>query len=365
MQPSVVTVTRKIQLLVSSIDKEVQHNTWQTLYNWRYACFRAANYILGHHYLMDRIKDMHYLTEEVSVKLSNIHKDEDGILTTSKANTTYQVLSKLFKGSVPMSIMASLNSMLVNIYNSERSSYINGEKTVRNYKRTIPIPFPPVSMTKMTLSECKRFYTFSLFGLPFQTYFGNDKGEKKAMWEKAISGEYKLLGSSIKIEQKKIFMFAVFQFEKNVENVKQEIVAEASLNLEVPIVVNIGKYRFEIGNKEEFLFRRLAIQQARIRCQKGIKYNKGQHGRKRKTQNLEAFRQREKRYVDYKLHLYSRMLIDHCIRHKAGTLILLNQQDKEEQAKEQLFVLRNWSYSGLREKIEYKASRAGITVIIE
>jgi IS605 OrfB family transposase len=65
------------------------------------------------------------------------------------------------------------------------------------------------------------------------------------------------------------------------------------------------------------------------------------------------------------MHLYSRRLIDICIKFKAGTLLLVNQQQKEEEAKEDAFLLRNWSFYTLKEKIQYKAAKAGIEVIVE
>jgi len=58
-------------------------------------------------------------------------------------------------------------------------------------------------------------------------------------------------------------------------------------------------------------------------------------------------------------------LIDFCIKHEAGTLILLNQQDKIGIAKEEEFVLRNWNYYELITKIKYKAEKAGIELIID
>jgi IS605 OrfB family transposase len=77
-----------------------------------------------------------------------------------------------------------------------------------------------------------------------------------------------------------------------------------------------------------------------------------------KTENL------ENRFVSHHLHLYSRKLIDFCIRQHAGTLILKDPKDKIGIAKEQEFVLRNWSYSQLQTKIKYKAEKAGIELII-
>jgi len=48
-----------------------------------------------------------------------------------------------------------------------------------------------------------------------------------------------------------------------------------------------------------------------------------------------------------------------------GTLLLVNQSNKEEIAKKDQFLLRNWSYYGLIEKIKYKAEMVGINLIGE
>ncbi|HTR29414.1 MAG TPA: hypothetical protein VMH27_09085 [Puia sp.] len=80
---------------------------------------------------------------------------------------------------------------------------------------------------------------------------------------------------------------------------------------------------------------------------------------------MEHFRDREKDYVQQKLHVYSRQLIDLCVKHRAGSLILVGQAEKEAAAVGEEFVLRNWSYYALKEKIQYKANKAGILLITE
>jgi len=81
--------------------------------------------------------------------------------------------------------------------------------------------------------------------------------------------------------------------------------------------------------------------------------------------SLEHYNDKEKNYVDSKLHLYSRRLIELCVKTQAGTLLLVNQSNKEELAKDDKFLLRNWSYYGLIQKIKYKAKMVGINVIVE
>ncbi|MRG45487.1 hypothetical protein GFS24_10195 [Chitinophaga sp. SYP-B3965] len=360
-----VIVTRKIQLLINSDDAEIRSETWKTLRSWRFICFKAANFIFSHHFLQEQLKELIYLTDDVKIKLTDIKKDSDGILTTSKMNTTYQILSNKFKGELPMNILGALNNILVTQYNSERQAYQNGDRSVRNYKRTIPIPIPARNITRIKLHESGKYYSFNLFGLSFNTYFGKDYDDKRVMWERWLSGEYQLCTSSLKFDQGKIFLLAVFKFDKFYNLLNSGTVAEASLSIEIPIVVKINGHRYEIGTKEDYLHRRIAIQQSRIRAQKSIKYNRSKNGLKRQKQNLLSYAKKEVNYVETKLHLYSKMLIDLCVKNGAGTLILIEQKEKEEEAKQDTFLLRNWSYFKLKDKIQYKSDRVGIKIICE
>jgi IS605 OrfB family transposase len=63
---------------------------------------------------------------------------------------------------------------------------------------------------------------------------------------------------------------------------------------------------------------------------------------------------------------FQSIVVHFCIKHQAGTLILLNQEDKMEIAKkEDGFILRNWNYYELMTKIKYKAEKAGIELIVD
>lgn len=364
MEAKKIILTRKIQILLNHDDAAFRKECFAKLYDWQRICFRAANYIFTHHYIQEQLKELIYITDEVKVKLADIKKDEDGILTTSKANTTYQLLSKHFKGDIPMDIIGCLNHSLVSSYNAERKAYWTGEKSLRNYKRDIPIPFSAKSI-RLTPQEAGKNFQFSFFNIPFRTYLGKDNSDKKVLLKKAMAGILKICHSSLKLEKGKIYLLAAFQMDTEKHVLDDGIIAEASLSLEYPVSLKVGKSDYQIGNKEEFLHRRIAIQNARRRLQTASVYSKGGHGRKRKQKALEDYTEKEKNYVDQKLHVYSRRLIDLCVKHQAATLLLVNQEQKEDIAKEDTFLLRNWSYCGLKEKIAYKAEKAGIALICE
>ena len=363
MSNETMVLTRKIQLLIDSPDKAFVHACYQKLQQWQYTCFRAANYIFTHHFIQAQLQNLLYLSEETKIKLADIKKDADGILTTSRSNTTYQVLSKNFKGDIPMNILGCLNHQLVSNFNKEKAAYQKGERSVRNYKRNIPIPFSPDEMLPIT--PCENYFSFSLFKIPFKTYLGKDYYDKRALLQNAIEGTVKLCVSAITVQKSKIFLLASFRAQKEKIASNENVLAEASLSVEYPISIRINNHRYNIGTREEFLYRRLAIQAARQRAQKNASFNRPGKGKKRKLKSMVHYSDMEKNYVNYRLHVYSRRLIDICVKHQVSDLLLVNQQEKEDMAKEDEFLLRNWSYFNLKSKIMYKASRVGINVITE
>ena len=120
-----------------------------------------------------------------------------------------------------------------------------------------------------------------------------------------------------------------------------------------------------IGTKEEYLHRRTQIQAALRRVQTNAKFNVGGKGRKRKMQPIEHFQKAEKNYIDTKVHEYSRRLVDLAIKNECGTIVLCDHKNLSEEIKENEFLLRNWTYHGLVDKIWYKCNRYGISLVTE
>lgn len=363
MEKSTITLTRKIQLLID-VPADEKKEMWEKLYRYQNRCFRAANFIVSHLYVQEMIKDFFYFTEEVQYKLADANKDEKGIFTRSKTNTTARMVFDRFKGEIPTDILGSLNNTIQSTFSKNKADYWQGTKSLRNFKRDIPIPLPVKCISKMKYNPENKAFCFNMFAIPVKTYLGKDFSDKRVIMERLLKEEIKLCTSQIQLKDGKIYWLAVFEFEKEEHLLKPEIIAEASLSLEHPIVVKANNERINIGSKEEFLYRRLAIQASQKRIQAGVEFARSGNGAKRKKKALYKTENMESRYVSYRLHLYSRKLIDFCIKQQAGTLILKNQDDKIGIAKEQEFVLRNWSYYELQTKIKYKAEKAGIELII-
>lgn len=357
-------LTRRIQLLIDHPIPEERKEMLDKLYRFQNRCFRASNLIVSHLYVQEMIKDFFYLSEGIQYKLADEKKEENGMLQRSRLNSTHRLVCDLFKGEVPTDVLGSLNNTIQSTFSKNKKEYSQGNCSLRNFKRDIPIPFLPRNLSGFTYNPDKRAFSFRLFSIPFKTYLGKDFSDKRKLLTALSEGTLKLCTSQIQLKRNKIYWLAVFEMEKEAHELKPEIVAEASLSLEHPIVVKTHQAKMNIGTKEEFLYRRLAIQAARKRLEDGVSFSRGGKGSKRKRKALDQSGDRESRYVSHRLHLYSRKLVDFCIEQEAGTLVLVQQEEKIGIAKEEEFVLRNWSYYELQSKIRYKAEKAGIELII-
>ena len=377
-----VIITRKIQLL---FDVECKEQFIEELIKWKeyqYIVRKASNLISSHAFIQDNITDFVYLTEDVKLKLANIEKDPSGILTTSKQNSTYQMLSNRFKGKIPMSIMTCLNSTISKTYSEEKMDVMVGKKSVRSYRNDVPIPIS----ARDILSKVNKFddgnYSIGMFDTKFKTFFGRDKSNNKSILDKAINGldNYKLCDSSIQMEIKgkkiKTFLLAVVSFPKKTNVVNSDKEIHCILDPNYPIIIK-SKYEIKIGTFDDFLVPRIYIQKKINELQKALKYQSGGKGRANKLQALERFKQKEINFIKTKMHVYSRHLIDYCINNNIGKIYLDNMQEivdlkddvleqvsSEEDAKKTTNLIRNWSYYGLAEFIVYKATMNGIEVVI-
>ena len=392
-----MVITRKIEIYVSESDKELKKEFTNTVFSWRDAVRKAANLIVSHKFVQQNVRDFMYLQEDVrerfmvvdektgkgKVKLnvSDILEKGPGM---SEQNTTYRLVSSILKGKVPADIYSCLNQAVAKTFKETVNDVNKGEATLRSYKNNIPIPFSSKALSNIHKAVDGHFY-FTLFGLPFACMLGRDRSNNEAIIERCISGEYKVCSSSIAFQKvvnrdtgkkkNKLFLYLCVDIPKKEVELNPKKVMYCYLGLTHPIEYNYevqakniydsGAKWSHIGTAEEFLYRRVQIQAALKRCQVNCRYTSGGKGRKRKLQALNRFEEKEKNYVQTKLHTYSRMLVDKAIQNHCGTIVLVNQDPREVEAKEanqkgEPFVLRNWSYYGLKTMIDYKAKMVGI-----
>ncbi len=370
-------ITRKIQVYVHTDDPQEKKDFIHTIYGWRDLTRRAANIIVAHKFVQQNIRDFVYLKDGIKEKfnVSDIIKDGKGM---SEQNTTYRIVSALCKGKMPSDIYSCLNQAVAHTFKETVKDMNMGKASVRSYKNSIPMPFSAKALSNIHWDEGDRRFYFTLFGIPFACALGADRSNNEAVINKAISGEYKMCSSSLMIddERKRMYLLLCVDVPAKKPELDQKKCLYAFLGAMNPItfVVDVkakqefdsGKKVFTIGTADEFFHRRRQIQEALKRCQVEMRYAKGGKGRRKKLKAIERWHDRENNYVDTKLHTYSRMLVDAAVRHGCASIVLMKQKEREKDAKDgDRLVLRNWSYFGLKQKIEYKSKLAGVVVADE
>lgn len=411
-------ITRKIEVFVCENDKDQRKAYYEKLYAVRNIAYDAANKATASLYALDNLIAC---IDEKSRKLIQYIGAKG--TPASRQNAAYTIMSHLYKDK-----MSGIKSMLSNLAQYVTKNYSEDRKkglykhSLRSYKETLPIPFSTKSFVNLRFSEYENGEGekntgcfFTLMGIPFQMRFGRDRSGNRLIVERILSGEYKMCTSSIQITQvrerldllneendkrkqsketgsvedgqkkkkkqkQKIFLLLCVDIPKKEVKINPEKKLFAFLGVMNPVICtcDIRAYKvydsgykwFEIGTKEEFNYRRRQIQEAVRRCQINNRYTTGGKGRKKKCQAIERWHEKENNYVDTKLHTYSRMLVDLAIKHECGQIILMNQIHREDEAKEdnkngEPFVLRNWTYYGFKEKIEYKCKMVGITLKVD
>ena len=370
-----MVVTRKIEVYVSEQDKDLKKGFYETIYNWSSLVRKAANIIVAHKYVQQNVRDFVYIKDDIQDKfyVKDILKEGKGM---SEQNITYRIVSDILKGKVPSDIYTCLNQAVCKTFKETLSDILKGKASVRSYKENIPMPFSAKSISNIHKEDDGHFY-FTLFGIPFACRLGRDRSNNEVVIDRCINGEYQICSSSLQVDRKKNKLFLLLCVDMPMKEVKldKDKVLFAYLDVMTPIVCSTdvrakngydsGLKWFTIGTKEEFLYRRTQIQEAVRRCQINNRYSKGGHGRKKKCQAIERWHEVEKNYCNTKMHMYSKMLVDIAVKNKCGQIMLLDQKPREDKAKEDNmrgdnFVLRNWGYYGLKEKIAYKSKMYGI-----
>lgn len=374
-----MVITRKIEVFVCESDKDQRAAYYEKLHSNRDVAVKVANMAMSHLFVLDNT--LPYLSAENKETIDFLGVKGN---KATKQNAPYVAASEAFKGQADMGMISCVLQNAQKMYKEDRKKGM-WNKSLRSYKSNMPVPFKKDRFVNMRFAEYENGQGekregcfFTLIGVPFQMRFGRDRSGNRLIVERIISGEYKMCTSSLQFDGSKIFLLLCVDIPKKETKVDPKKNLYAYLGVMNPIICTCdvraakeydsGMKFFEIGTKEEFNYRRRQIQEAVRRCQVNNRYSVGGKGRKKKCQALERWHDKEKNYVETKLHTYSRMLVDLAVKHGCGTIVLLNQKSREEKAKENNqngdpFVLRNWSYYGMKEKIGYKAQMVGINLI--
>lgn len=413
-------ITRKIEIQLNEEDKDLRKVYFDKLFTNRRIAVEVANMTSSHLFALDC--PMPYLSEEDKKTITYLGcKGKEA----TKKNAPYVAASKAFKGNGDMSMISCVIQNVQKMYQAEFKELFTHKRSLRTYKENMPLPFKADKFSAMRFIEVEqqgkkyKDCVFTLMGIPFRMFFGKDRSGNRVIVQRIADQQkfeeshgkegketgYKMCTSSLQFSMKngkegskkmKMFLLLCVEIPKKELKLNPKKTLFAVLGMNAPILYTTNKAAAEkyleytrnltmedsgllpaelydefkgmIGTKEEFLYRRRQIQEMVRRCQIHNRYTRGGRGRKRKCKAINHWHQAECNYIGTKIHTYSHLLVKAAIDNECGTIKLLNQKKREKKAQKNAeqgctFVLRNWSYFGLKEKIKYKAALFGIKFI--
>jgi hypothetical protein len=238
-------ITRKIQILFAAQGEEFKKDK-DTLYKWSNIVHHASNIVASNKYVCDHLQGMVYLTEEGKEAVSELSQKVDDIFNTSRMNTTYRMISSLYKGEIPTDILSCVNMQVSKLYNKERKKMADGDRSLRSYRSNIPIPFSANSLMRKWKYADKE-YSFDLFGIPFKVVLGKDKSNNRSILERLMDGTYKAATSSIKIQNcedetgkktRKFFLLLCVEIPDKSYAGREDNILFAELSIDHPLLVS-------------------------------------------------------------------------------------------------------------------------------
>lgn len=263
-----------------------------------------------------------------------------------------------------------------------KDGLLEGKVVLPNYKLNSPFT---VAKTHISLShdfetyeelcehigkkDGKIYLNYGGYGEPTIARFAIDTGSNKNKEEldttllRLISGEYEVCASSIGLckDKKKIVLNLSMKIPKKELELDENTVVGVDLGLVVPACCALNNNMYvkkAIGSVAEFLRVRTQLQSQYRRMQKQVATNNGGHGRKKKMQPLDKFREKERNFVKTYNHYVSKEVVYFAVKNNAK---YINMEDLSG-FKGDNRILRNWSYYELQQFIEYKAAKYGIVV---
>ena len=187
-----IIITRKIQIRVNESDPKIRNEFYQRLRAINEVVMRMANTAATHLYVQKNLDEFEYINNDYLKHSIEIFKEGKGM---SPNNRTYRVLSEKYGEDLKglSDITTNLNSVLVQTFKKEGKEYFTGKRSLRTYRKDIPVPFSASSIINIKQTEDKKNYCFNLFKIPFATVFGRDSSSNREMFERSSlnNGDYK------------------------------------------------------------------------------------------------------------------------------------------------------------------------------
>lgn len=366
-----MTITRKIEVRVNVSTKEELSSLWNRLRDIGYYAYRAANQAISDYHIA---QVLYFQTDIVSKnkeeKLASsekreIQKDAFHYIFGEKEgykegidNRVYQRITESFP-MLPSAVASSLTRITKQQYEADKKNgLLSGDRSIRNYRRGMPIPCPKSVRTKTEMDENGELH-FSIYGIPFvSVHLPKDNSNFMLI----VQNVDNIRDSNLIIDGKKIYLMAAFDVAQETPVLDKTRVVGVDLGLKIPAVcaLNEGYGRKYLGDISALL-KKQALDRQYNRSKSSIMV-KGGHGRRKVDKTVSRISGKEGAFAKNLNHIISKRIVEFTEKNGAGTIkmeaLTFNEQ-KERFAK----TIRYWGYAQLQSMVEYKAKMKGIDVI--
>jgi len=362
------TRTIKLKLNVTNEDRK---SAWKRIHQITNAAWRAANWIASGQYLNDQLVRRIYARKKIDPKdekaVQNVEEQFKEFFGTKRQATTERDIKQAYP-DLPPCITNPLNQVVVASYAKEKRDMLSGQRSLRTYRKGMPVTTTKVSIEFSEKEERKHVVTWKLGRnehIDFEIYYGRDRANNRLTVQRIVEGKDDYSAPQIQLKERDLFLLLpVKEPEKNLD-LDPQLAVGVDLGLTVPAYVALseGPARRAIGSKDDLLRARMQMQSRTRRLQRSVKSSLGGKGREKKLKALTRIKDKENNFVKSYNHYVSKEIVGFAIKNRAG-VIKMEMLEGFGAEEKQAFVLRNWSYFTLQTMVKYKAERAGIKIVM-
>lgn len=318
--------------------------------------------------------DIKALKAERKELFAEFKRQRQSFLGGSEQNSTYKVVTDEFLEVIPSHVLTCLNQNISSTYREYALDVEHGRRTIPNFKKGIPVPFPIKATGELLLRKREDGSIYIRFpkGLEWDLNFGRDRSNNREIVERVLSGQYDVGNSSIQeTKNRKRFLLLVVKIPKESRTLNPDRIVGVDLGVNIPLYAALNDNPYgglSIGSRDQFLKVRTRMAAQKRELQRNLRVaTNGGHGRKQKLQALDRLEGKERNWVHLQNHIFSKSIIEYALRNEAGAIQMERLtgfgHDRNDEVDEGFkFILRYWSFFELQSMIEYKAKAAGIEV---
>ncbi|MDO1449623.1 hypothetical protein Q0590_25320 [Rhodocytophaga aerolata] len=279
----------------------------------------------------------------------------------SRSQLSYRMIAEQYKhwGShVYGALIAKVNADFLNDY----VSVVQGKRSIRNYKKGIPIPVRASSLRFE--KDAENLYINWIKNIKFITVFGRDRSSRNTELDRLLSGEYDYGDSSLQIKGRKIFLLLSLKLPQKDTYLDPNKSLHVQAGIQVPVMCRVSGSEDHklIGQADEILRKRMQFQTRNRNLQRALKDTVGGHGRGKKLQALDQIKEAERNWIRTYNHVLSKNVIAMCLKYNCGTILLEDIKELPKDEEEKKFYARNWAGFELKTMILQKAKVENIVV---